>query len=73
MKTLTKLMLLAGLALGGATMTGCTSTPAYSGDERAAMISHNMSQEWQFIADDTDYILMLRPESTMSQWNVYHR
>jgi hypothetical protein len=37
------------------------------------MISHNVSQEWQFLADDTDYVLMLRPESSASVWNVYHR
>jgi hypothetical protein len=73
MKTLTKFMLLAGLAMGGMFLTGCTATPAYSGDERAAQIQHNISQEWTYIADDTDYILMLRPESTMTVWNVFHR
>jgi len=73
MKTLTKCVLLAGLAMGGLLMSGCSGTLAYSGDERWGQISHNMTQELGYTSDDIDYILMLRPESTATVWNVYHR
>jgi len=73
MKTFARFALLAGLGLASSLLSGCTATPAYSGEERAVQIQHNWDYEYSQIADDTDYILMLRPQGTLSYWNVYHR
>ena len=71
MKTFAMLLLLAGMGLSG----GCAAsgTPAYSGEERFAQIGRNWNYEYQQIADDTDHLLLLRPNSRLSVWNIYHR
>jgi hypothetical protein len=73
MKTFIPFALLVVAALGGALLTGCSPTAAYSGDERGAQIDHNFNQQLEYAADDVDYMLMLRPESTLTYWNIYHR
>jgi hypothetical protein len=78
MKTLTKYSLLSGAVLLGATLlSGCglnaSPTPAYSEEERDAQIARNWTMQWQELADDTDNVLLLRPDSNLTGWDVYHR
>jgi hypothetical protein len=74
MKTFATWALIAGTGLMGAVlMTGCGSTPAYSGDERAAQVGRNWALEWQEASDDMDNVLLIRPSSTLTQWDVVHR
>ena len=47
------------------------ATPAYSGSERGDMIARNMEMEWRQINDDVDHLLLLRPMSMLSVWNVH--
>ena len=64
------------LLIGGAsTLGGCdiAATPAYSGQERFQQIGRNWNYEYEQLADDTDNALLLRPASTLTIWNVYHR
>jgi hypothetical protein len=66
MKTLVMATVLAGLAAG---LTGC-ATPAYSGRERSQMIARNWDYEWKQAQDDIDSVLLLRPASRLTIWNV---
>jgi hypothetical protein len=55
-------------------MSGCTAaTPAYTPAERFAQIHRNTAFELEANNDDIDNLLMLRPSSQLSIWNVYHR
>lgn len=47
------------------------ATPAYSGGERADLIARNMEMEWKMINDDVDTLLLLRPMSGLTIWNVH--
>jgi len=69
------LLSMAVLSAAGLMMAGCEAgpTPAYTGPERAAMIGRNWTYEWQQVADDTDYLLLLRPEGELTYWDVLHR
>lgn len=67
MKSLVVAVILAGLAL---TSGGCFSTPAYSGRERAQMIGRNISYEGAMIQDDIDSLMLWRPASRLTIWNV---
>ncbi len=68
-------MLISGLCLS---QTGCVqglrpefgSTPTLSRQERFARISRNWGLESQMINDDIDNLLLLRPESGLTVWNV---
>ena len=66
----TRLALLAvlGLSVVGTT-TGC-ATPAYTAQERNALIARNWDYESKQITDDVDSILLLRPASRLTIWNV---
>ncbi len=66
MKSLALLILFVGSMFVSA---GCM-TPAYSGQERGAMIARNMAWEYTTINDDIDTILLLRPSSRLSIWHV---
>lgn len=66
MKTLVFAMILAGLAAG---MTGC-ATPGYTTRERGQMITRNWDYEWKQAQDDIDSVLLLRPSSRLTVWNV---
>jgi hypothetical protein len=46
------------------------ATPGYSGAERGDLIARNMEMEWRMINDDVDTLLLLRPMSGLSLWNV---
>jgi hypothetical protein len=76
MKRLTCLKSLACLALigTGAFLTGCTAdTPAYTAKERFAQINRNNLFQAETANDDWDNLLMLRPSTSLTIWNVYHR
>jgi hypothetical protein len=64
-----KLLALLVLMCMGLTSVGC-STPAYSGRERMQMIGRNISFEGGQIQDDIDSLLLLRPASRMTIWNI---
>ncbi len=48
---------------------GC-ETPVYSAKERGDNIARNMGLEWQMVQDDVDHVLLLRPVSVLTRWNV---
>jgi hypothetical protein len=74
MKTLTRYSMLIGAGLlGAALLNGCGSSPVYTSDERGAAIAANWDRQWKELADDTDNALLLRPDSTLTQWDTYHR
>lgn len=45
-------------------------TPAYSGTERGEMIARNIELEWRMMNDDIDEVLLLRPSSSLTLWNI---
>jgi hypothetical protein len=49
--------------------TGC-ATPGYSALERNQMIARNWDYEIKQASDDWDYLLLLRPASRLTIWNV---
>jgi hypothetical protein len=49
--------------------TGC-ATPGYSVNERFQRIGRNWDYEGKQIADDVDEVLLLRPASHLTYWNV---
>ncbi len=67
MKRVVLLMLAAGST--GFFSTGC-ATPAYTPAERNAMIARNWNYEIKMASDDWDSILLLRPASRLTIWNV---
>jgi hypothetical protein len=71
MKLLPSLFLAASamVVLGGCT----TATPAYSAKERFAQIHRNDVYQSEALNDDVDHMLLLRPSSQLTIWNVYHR
>lgn len=66
MKRLVLLALMAGSMVG---LTGC-ATPAYTAQERNAMIARNWDYESKQITDDVDHLLLLRPAGRLTIWNV---
>ena len=66
MKILSMLVLVAALFVGS---TGC-STPAYSARERDQQIARNWNYEGAQMVDDFDHLLLLRPSSRLTIWNV---
>jgi hypothetical protein len=57
-----------------AVLSGCTAaTPAYTPAERFAQIHRNDAYALEAANDDVDNLLMLRPGTQLSIWNVYHR
>lgn len=46
------------------------ATPAYSSYERYTMIGRNQDFEGKQIMDDIDHILLLRPASHLTLWNL---
>lgn len=44
--------------------------PAHSGRERGESIARNWEMEWKMLNDDVDHILLLRPVSRLSVWNM---
>ena len=66
MKLLALASLLAVTLLGA---SGC-ATPAYSARERDQIIARNMDLDRKQIIDDFDSLMLLRPASRMTIWNV---
>jgi hypothetical protein len=65
-----KTVALIGLTLGSMLLaTGC-GTPGYSAVERNQQISRNWNYEFAQIGDDVDHLLLLRPASHLTIWNV---
>lgn len=66
-----RIFVLFGL-LAGAVLTsgGCAETPAYSANERNAMIARTWRIDSRQIVDDVDSILLLRPPSRMTIWHI---
>ena len=63
---------LTGLSMAG----GCARpfewgyTPAYTANERAKLIARNWDNEGKQISDDIDMIMLFRPQSELTLWNV---
>jgi hypothetical protein len=53
-------------------LNGCLDAPGYPADQRATQIGNAMGYDLQTINDDIDNVLLLRPSSHLSDWNVYH-
>jgi len=66
MKALLLLTVLCGMLFA---TTGC-ATPAYSASERRAQIFRNWDYEFKQITDDFDHLMLLRPASHLTIWNV---
>ena len=66
MKVFALFVVLAGMIVGS---TGC-ATPAYSPSERRAQIFRNWDYEAKQAVDDFDHLLLLRPASHLTIWNV---
>ena len=70
MKLLVASLFVASMAV----LSGCTAaTPAYTPAERFAQINRNTVFAAESANDDVDNLLMLRPGTQLSVWNVYHR
>jgi hypothetical protein len=50
-------------------LTGC-ATPGYSAQERNQQIARNWDYEIKQASDDFDHLLLLRPASRLTEWNV---
>ena len=57
------------LVVAGLFSTGC-ATPVYSAHERWQLITRNWDFEWKQAQDDIDHLLLLRPASRLTIWNV---
>ena len=68
MKRLAMYLLLAGslLSCGG----GCVGAPGYTGVERNRLIGRTWGYDAGQAVDDFDYVMMLRPPSKLTTWNV---
>lgn len=77
---MSKLTLAMFVGLSAAMLGGCMdarigkvdpfATPAYSGKERGEMIARNWEMEWKMMNDDIDSVMLFRPVSSLSVWNV---
>lgn len=65
MKLLALLFVLSGML----SLTAC-GTPGYSAQERNQQIARNWDYEWHQASDDVDHLLLLRPSSKLTIWNV---
>jgi hypothetical protein len=62
----------AAMMCGGCSMffSSGFATPAYSGHERGQLIARDQNYEWRQAQDDIDHVLLLRPASSLTIWNV---
>lgn len=67
---MTKLLLLASLLVLPVLGSGCLAPPGYSAIERYQMIGRNWDYEGQQAVDDWDHIMLFRPASHNTIWNV---
>jgi hypothetical protein len=64
-----KFVFLALVAMGMLFTTGC-ETPGYTSQERFQRIYRNWGWEYEQVNDDIDSVLLLRPASHLSEWNI---
>jgi hypothetical protein len=64
------------LTFAAVSLTGCARpfelgwSPAYSADERGKMIARNWDYEGKQAVEDVDHVLLLRPMSHLTLWNL---
>lgn len=64
------------LVAGAASLTGCARpgefgyTTAYTTKERANVIARHWDNEGKMAMDDIDSLLLLRPQSRLTAWNM---
>jgi hypothetical protein len=66
MKSLALIALLAGTMF----LTAGCGTPGYTAEERNQLIARNWNYDIRQASDDFDYLLLLRPASRLTVWNV---
>lgn len=66
MKSLALIALLAGAMF----LTAGCGTPGYTAEERNQLIARNWDYEIRQASDDFDALLLLRPASRLTVWNV---
>ena len=64
------LLIVSSSAIGCARPGEFGWTPAYSAHERGQLIARNWDYEGKQTQDDLDAILLLRPASRLTAWNV---
>jgi hypothetical protein len=73
---MSKISLLSILAIAAFLTTGCARpnelgySSAYTAKERGDQIARNWDLQGKQVVDDIDHILLLRPASNLSIWNV---
>jgi hypothetical protein len=66
-----KTLLLIGLVAGALfCTTGCFGDPGYSSEERNQRINRNINYEGGMAVEDFDRLLLLRPASDLTTWDV---
>ncbi len=65
-----KIVAMIGLLAGSLFLIAGCGTPGYSAQERNQQISRNWGYEWDQASDDLDHLLLLRPASHLTMWNV---
>jgi len=65
-----KTLALIGLLAGGMFLTTGCATPGYTAQERNQQIARNWDYEIKQASDDFDHLLLLRPVSRLTVWNV---
>ena len=65
-----KCITLFGLFAGAMLLTTGCATPGYSATERNQQIARNWDYEFKQASDDFDHLLLLRPDSRLTIWNV---
>jgi hypothetical protein len=73
---MSKLSLFSALAVAAMLSTGCARpgeigySSAYTLQERDDLIARNWDLQGKAMVDDIDHVLLLRPASNMTIWNV---
>lgn len=65
-----KMIALIALTAGALFVSGGCSTPAYTPTERHNMIARDWDYDLKQATDDWDYLLLFRPASRLTMWDV---
>lgn len=65
-----KSLALFALVMGAMFLTAGCGTPGYTAEERNQQIARNWDYEIRQASDDFDHLLLLRPASRLTVWNV---
>lgn len=65
-----KKLVLLTVVLGGAMILAGCDAPGYTASERFQIIGRNWGWEYSQVNDDIDELLLLRPASHLSDWNL---